>query len=58
MGYGVTVILHGAMGYVAMILHGAEKCNKVTVLCDYDALACGAMEYNHGAMRLSVVQKG
>jgi hypothetical protein len=52
------VILHGAMGYGVMVLHGAENCNKVTASCDHGALACGAMQYNHGAMGLGVVQKG
>jgi hypothetical protein len=58
MGYGVMVTLYGVIGYDAMVLHGAENCNKVTTSCDHDALACGAMQYNHGAMRLGVVQKG
>jgi hypothetical protein len=46
------------MGYGVMVLHGAENCNKVMVLCDHGALACGAMQYNHGALGLGVVQKG
>jgi hypothetical protein len=58
MGYGVMVILHGAMGYGAMVLHGAENCNKVKASCDHGALACGAMQYNHGALGLGAVQKG
>jgi hypothetical protein len=29
MGYGAMVTLHGAMGYGAMVLHGAENYNKV-----------------------------
>jgi hypothetical protein len=58
MGYGVMVILHSVTGYGDMVLHGAENCNKVTASCDHGVLACGAMQYNHGAMGLSVVQKG
>jgi hypothetical protein len=46
------------MGYVVMVLHGTENCNKVTPSCDHDVLAYGAMKYNHGAPRLGVVQKG
>jgi hypothetical protein len=58
MGYGVMLTLHGAMGYGAMVLHGAENCNKVMASCDHGALACGAMQYNHGALGLGAVQKG
>jgi hypothetical protein len=58
MGYGVMVTLHGAMGYGAMVLHGAKNCNKVMMSCDHGALACGAMQYNHGVLGLGAVQKG
>jgi hypothetical protein len=57
MGYGVMVTLHGAMGYGAMVLHGAKNCNKVMASCDHGALAYAAMQYNHGAMGLGAVQK-
>jgi hypothetical protein len=40
-----------------MVLHDAENCNKVMASCDHDALANGAMQYNHGALRLGAVQK-
>jgi hypothetical protein len=58
MGYGAMVTLHGAMGYSAMVLHDAENCNKVMAPCDHGALANGAMQYNHGVLRLGAVQKG
>jgi hypothetical protein len=58
MGYGVMVTLHGAMGYGAMVLHGVKNCNKVMASCDHGVLACGAMQYNHGALGLGAVQKG
>jgi hypothetical protein len=58
MGYDAMVILHGAMGYGAMVLHDAENCNKVMAPCDHDALAYGAMQYNHDALMLGAVQKG
>jgi hypothetical protein len=58
MGYDVMVTLHGAMGYGAMVLHGAENCNKVMASCDHGVLAYGAMQYNYGALGLGVVQKG
>jgi hypothetical protein len=41
-----------------MVLHNAKNCNKVMALCDHDVLAYGAMQYNHGALRLGAVQKG
>jgi hypothetical protein len=52
------VTLHGAMGYGAMVLHGAENCNKVMASCDHGALACGAMQYNYGVLGLGAVQNG
>jgi hypothetical protein len=52
------VTLHGAMGYGVMVLHDAENYNKVMAPCDHGALANGAMQYNHGALRLGTVQKG
>jgi hypothetical protein len=58
MGYDTMVTLHGAMRYGAMVLHDAENCNKVMASCDHGALAYGAMQYNHGALRLGAVQKG
>jgi hypothetical protein len=58
MGYGAMVTLHGTMGYGAMVLHGAENCNKVMAPCYHGALVYGAMQYNHGALGLGVVQKG
>jgi hypothetical protein len=58
MGYGVMVTLHGVMGYGAMVLHGAKNCNKVMASCEHGALACGTMQYNHGARGLGAVQKG
>jgi hypothetical protein len=58
MGYGVKVTLHGAIGYGAMVLHGAKNYNKVTASCDHGTLACGAMQYNHGVLGLGAVQKG
>jgi hypothetical protein len=58
MGYGAMVTLHGAMGYGAMVLHDAKTCNKVMAPCDHGALAYGAMQYNHSALGLGVVQKG
>jgi hypothetical protein len=58
MGYDVMVILHGAMGYGAMILHGAKNCNKVMASCDHGALACDVMQYKHVARGLGAVQKG
>jgi hypothetical protein len=58
MGYGAMVILHGAMGYGAMVLHDAENYNKVMAPCDHGALAYGAMQYNHGALGLDAVQNG
>jgi hypothetical protein len=42
------VTLHGAMGYDAIVLHGAKNYNKVMASCDHGALAYGAMQYNHG----------
>jgi hypothetical protein len=57
MGYGAMVILHGAMGYGAVVLHDAENCNKVIAPCDHGALAYGVMQYNHGALGLGAVQK-
>jgi hypothetical protein len=38
MKYGVIVILHGAMGYDAMIMYGAENCTKITLSCDHDMI--------------------
>jgi hypothetical protein len=58
MEYGAIVTLHGAMGYSAMVLHDAENYNKVMATCDHGALANGAMQYNHGALKLGAVQKG
>jgi hypothetical protein len=58
MGYGAMVTLRGAMGYGAMVLHDAENCNKVMASCNHGVLTYGAMEYNHGALRLGAVQKG
>jgi hypothetical protein len=58
MGYGVMVTLYGAMGYGAMVLYNTENCNEVMTPCDHGALANGAMQYNHGALRLGAVQKG
>jgi hypothetical protein len=58
MGYDAMVTLHVAMGYGAMVLYDAENCNKVMAPCDHGALAYGAMQYNHDALRLGVVQKG
>jgi hypothetical protein len=58
MGYGVMVTLHGVMGYGVMVLHNAQNCNKVMTPCDHGTLANGAMQYNHGALRLGAVQKG
>jgi hypothetical protein len=52
------VTLHCAMGYDAMVPHDAENYNKVTTSWDHDALACGAIQYNHGVLGLDVVQKG
>jgi hypothetical protein len=49
------VTLHGAMRYGAMVLHDAKNCNKVMAPCDHGALANGAMQYNHGALRLGAV---
>jgi hypothetical protein len=53
MGYGVMVTLHGAM-----VLHDAENCNKVMAPCNHGALAYDAVQYNHGALGLGVIQKG
>jgi hypothetical protein len=50
MVYGVMVTLHGAMGYGAMVLHGAENGTKITAPCDHGILAHGAMQYNHDAL--------
>jgi hypothetical protein len=58
MGYGAMVTLHDAMGFGAMVLHGAENCNKVMAPCYHGALIYGAMQYNHGALGLGAVQKG
>jgi hypothetical protein len=52
------ITLHGDMGYGAMVLHDTENCNKVMAPCNHDTLACGAMQYNYGALGLGVVQKG
>jgi hypothetical protein len=41
-----------------MVLHGTENYNKVMSSYDHGVLACGAMQYNHGALGLRAMQKG
>jgi hypothetical protein len=49
MGYDVMVTLHGVIEYVAMVLHGAENCTKITASCNHGVLSHGAMQCNHDA---------